>query len=71
MLLGKKILLDDKYVKKTGRIYINGVRSIVRLSLIQKHRDLIKVKGYGSIRERNLNIFKENLQNAAINFTKI
>ncbi|MDB2704518.1 hypothetical protein N9Z21_03820, partial [Gammaproteobacteria bacterium] len=30
-----------------------------------------KVKGYGSIRERNLNIFKENLQNAAINFTKI
>ena len=71
MLLGKKILLDDKYVKKTGRIYINGVQSIVRLSLIQKHRDLIKVKEYGSIRERNLNIFKENLQNAAINFTKI
>ena len=30
-----------------------------------------KVKGYGSIRERNLNIFKENLQNTAINFTKI
>ena len=71
MLLGKKISLDDKYVKKTGRIYINGVQSLVRLSLIQKHRDLKKVKEYGSIRERNLKIFKENLQNAAINFTKI
>ena len=30
-----------------------------------------KVKGYGSIRERNLNIFKENLQKEAINFIKI
>ena len=67
----KKISLDDKYVKKTGRIYINGVQSLVRLPLIQKHRDLKKVKEYGSIREHNLNIFKENLQNAAINCTKI
>ena len=38
----KKISLDDKYVKKTGRIYINGVQSLVRLPLIQKHRDLKK-----------------------------
>lgn len=38
----KKISLDDKYLNKTGRIYINGVQSLVRLPLIQKHRDLKK-----------------------------
>ena len=37
----KKIVsLDDKYIKKTGSIYINGIQSLVRLPLIQKQRDL-------------------------------
>ena len=36
----KTISLDDKYLKKTGSIYINGIQSLVRLPLIQKQRDL-------------------------------
>jgi len=38
--LKKIVSLDDKYIKKTGSIYINGVQSLVRLPLIQKQRDL-------------------------------
>ena len=38
--MDEKISLDDKYLKKTGSIYINGVQSLVRLPLIQKQRDL-------------------------------
>ena len=36
----KTVSLDDKYIKKTGSIYINGIQSLVRLPLIQKQRDL-------------------------------
>ena len=36
----RKISLDDKYIKKTGNVFINGVQSLVRLPLIQKQRDL-------------------------------
>ena len=36
----KTVSLDDKYINKTGSIYINGIQSLVRLPLIQKQRDL-------------------------------
>ncbi|MBL95274.1 MAG: hypothetical protein CFH06_00142 [Alphaproteobacteria bacterium MarineAlpha3_Bin5] len=31
--------LEDKYAKRKGRIYLNGTQALVRLALIQKHRD--------------------------------
>ncbi len=33
------VTLDDKYVKDTGRIYLNGVQALVRLPLMQRQRD--------------------------------
>ncbi|MBV9523587.1 MAG: indolepyruvate ferredoxin oxidoreductase family protein, partial [Alphaproteobacteria bacterium] len=32
--------LDDKYVRETGRVYLNGVQALVRLPLMQRQRDI-------------------------------
>ena len=35
-----KVSLDDKFTKKDGRIYLNGTQALVRLTLMQRRRDL-------------------------------
>ena len=35
-----KVSLDDKYTKEDGRIYLNGTQALVRLTLMQRRRDL-------------------------------
>src|SRR5216683_1348518 len=34
-----QVTLDDKYVRESGRIYLNGTQALVRLLLAQKRRD--------------------------------
>ena len=34
------ISLDDKFTKEDGRIYLNGTQALVRLTLMQRRRDL-------------------------------
>ncbi len=33
------VTLDDKYVQESGRIYLSGIQALVRLPLMQRHRD--------------------------------
>ena len=35
-----KVSLDDKFTKEDGRIYLNGTQALVRLTLMQRRRDL-------------------------------
>ena len=35
-----KVSLDDKFTKEEGRIYLNGTQALVRLTLMQRRRDL-------------------------------
>ena len=35
-----KVSLEDKYTKEDGRIYLNGTQALVRLTLMQRRRDL-------------------------------
>ena len=35
-----KVSLDDKYTKEDGSIYLNGTQALVRLTLMQRRRDL-------------------------------
>jgi len=32
--------LDDKYTRQEGRVYISGIQALVRLPLMQRHRDV-------------------------------
>src|SRR6185437_8218348 len=34
-----EVTLDDKYLRRSGRIYLNGVQALVRLPLMQRERD--------------------------------
>ncbi len=34
------VALNDRYTKHTGRIYLTGIQALVRLSLVQRRRDL-------------------------------
>jgi indolepyruvate ferredoxin oxidoreductase len=34
------VTLDDKYVSDSGRIYLTGIQALVRLTLVQRRRDL-------------------------------
>jgi len=39
MSTSKDVTLDDKYVSQSGRIYLSGTQALVRLLLLQRHRD--------------------------------
>src|SRR5260370_17182602 len=34
------VTLDDKYLLESGRVYLTGTQALVRLPMIQRHRDL-------------------------------
>ena len=36
-----QVSLDDKYARESGRIYLSGIQALVRLPLMQRHRDRI------------------------------
>lgn len=36
----RKVALDDKYARDSGRVFLNGVQALVRLPMLQKTRDL-------------------------------
>ena len=45
------VSLNDKYTKDDGRIYLNGTQALVRLTLMQRRRDLaagLNTAGYVS-----------------------
>ena len=35
-----EVTLEDKYVRESGRVYLNGVQALVRLPLMQRQRDV-------------------------------
>jgi indolepyruvate ferredoxin oxidoreductase len=44
-----EVTLDDKYAKERGRIFLTGIQALVRLPMVQRHRDLAagyKTAGY-------------------------
>ncbi|MBL9035302.1 MAG: hypothetical protein JNN33_11090, partial [Rhodospirillaceae bacterium] len=34
------VTLEDKYTESSGRVYLNGMQALTRLTLMQRQRDL-------------------------------
>ena len=47
------VSLDDKYALKSGRVYLNGVQSLVCLPMIERQRDAAARRPRGALRDEH------------------